>query len=754
MTTWATSGQPDRRAEWASMAACFAMISYQVRAKAVRDAFFLSQFEVTSLPYMVIVAALISIAAVLGAARVISRFTPARVVPAAFAASAVLHMFVWIYSDAHPRVAAVLVYLLSIGVGSILTSGFWSILNERFDTYNAKAIVGRVAGAGTLGGMISGLVAARMATMAPVPAMIPVLAAYQFICGVLLFTLNPPVVTEREPAEQPEASGLEVLRQTPYLKTLAALVILGTISAAMIDYAFKASALAEYGKGEHMLRFLALFYSATGILTFLVQTVLTKYVLTSLGTARTVATLPFAVTVGGVLALLSTGLWTTTVARGLETVFRGSLFRAGYEIFYMPMPLHEKRAAKGVIDVAFDRMGDAIGSGFVSLVIALGVTVVPPVVLTGAVLVALAGLYVASRLEGAYIDVLEHGMRDRASEVVAAAAASETLGLSMFGGSMSMGLSMVNPQPELSMTTVPGSHSVTHLPQPPSNTGHSTIISTDPVLQQIATLRYGQRNEIRHAIRNFDGRAELVPHLIQLLGRDDVSKVVIHALMPIAERHGGQLLDALLSETTDFSIRRRIPRILAHTPRQMVVDGLLLGLNDRRFEVRFQCGRTLAALAEQNRLLRFQPNEIFGYIQKEVAVSKPVWESHRLLDQEDAETSPMFDEFLRTRTSRGLQHIFALLSLVLPAEPLRLAFQGLHVDDPQLRGTALEYLSSVLPRETRERLWPLIEDRDPREMPKDNRSREQILDELMRADQTIYSRIEELRKRGGESAVS
>jgi len=52
----------------------------------------------------------------------------------------------------------------------------------------------------------------------------------------------------------------------------------------------------------------------------------------------------------------------------------------------------------------------------------------------------------------------------------------------------------------------------------------------------------------------------------------------------------------------------------------------------------------------------------------------------------------------------------------------------------------------VLPREIRDRLWPLIDDKDLKE-PLDDRSREQVLAELMRADQTIYLRIEELRKR-------
>ena len=747
MTTWAnTNNSPvNRQAAWAAMAACSVMIAYHVGAKAVRDAFFLSQFDVTSLPLMVIVASLLSIGAVLGSARAISRFSPARVIPAAFAASAAMHAAIWWTAGPHPQAAAVALYLVSIAVGSILTSGFWAMLNERFDPVTAKSVVGRVAGAGTLGGMVSGLVAERVAAQASLTAMLPVLALYQLICGLLLLKLAAPPLTSA-PRDQPEASGLEVVRQTPYLKTLAALVILGTISAAMIDYVFKSSALAEYGKGEQLLRFFALFYSVTGVLTFLVQTTLSRPLLANLGTARTVATLPFAVTVGGVVALLSTGLWTTTFARALETIFRGSLFRAGYEIFYMPMPVHEKRAAKGVIDVAFDRLGDAIGSGFVSLAILAGVTTLPALVLTTAVLVALAGLYVASRLEGAYINVLEHGMRDRAADVVAAAATPESLDLSMFGASMAMTSgSFDRLEPMGTAPAAAPNDAAVATPAPIVNVGG--LAAEDPLLQQIATLRFGDRRAVRQAAPAAAEQPEAIPHLIRLLGRDDVCQPVMRALMPVAERHAGQLLDALLSEHTEFAVRRRIPRVLLGTPRQIVADGLLLGLNDRRFEVRFQCGLALADMASRNRLLRFSPAEIFGHIQKEVAVSKPVWESHRLLDQpEDAEGSPIFDEFLRKRTSRGLQHIFGLLSLVLPPDPLKLALQGLNLEDAHLRGTALEYLSSVLPRETRERLWPLIDDRGT-PPPIDPRPREQVLAELMRADQTIYLRIEELRKR-------
>ena len=65
------------------------------------------------------------------------------------------------------------------------------------------------------------------------------------------------------------------------------------------------------------------------------------------------------------------GLWSVVAARGGESVFRGSLFRTGYEVFYTPVPPDEKRAAKSLIDVGFDRLGDALGGGLISLAILL-----------------------------------------------------------------------------------------------------------------------------------------------------------------------------------------------------------------------------------------------------------------------------------------------------------------------------------------------------------------------------------------------
>jgi hypothetical protein len=82
---------------------------------------------------------------------------------------------------------------------------------------------------------------------------------------------------------------------------------------------------------------------------------------------------------------------------------------------------------------------------------------------------------------------------------------------------------------------------------------------------------------------------------------------------------------------------------------------------------------------------------------------------------------------------------------VLPAEPLKIAFRGLHTSDQGLRGTALEYLEGVLPPAIRARLWPFLE--DPRPVRPPARPREEILADLLRSNRSIQLNLEALKQR-------
>jgi hypothetical protein len=229
---------------------------------------------------------------------------------------------------------------------------------------------------------------------------------------------------------------------------------------------------------------------------------------------------------------------------------------------------------------------------------------------------------------------------------------------------------------------------------------------------------------------------------------DDVMK----ALRTVVSERVGQFTDTLIDPNEPFAVRRRIARVLSVCDSQRAVEALSYGLDDARFEVRFQCGRSLVAIIEKSAGVRIDRERVFEVVRKEVTVSRSVWESRQLLDRlEDQPSASFLDEFVKTRAGRSLAHVFTLLSLVLPAEPLQIAFRGLHTDDQNLRGTALEYLEGVLPPDIRDRLWPFLEDSRPKAHVL--RPREEILEDLLRSNESIMLNLEELKRRGHEVDV-
>ena len=220
------------------------------------------------------------------------------------------------------------------------------------------------------------------------------------------------------------------------------------------------------------------------------------------------------------------------------------------------------------------------------------------------------------------------------------------------------------------------------------------------MLHQLSNLRSGNADLVRHTLKEVQELdALLVPQLIVLLAWDEVVPDVLKMLRGSVSRFGGQMIDALLDENSDFAIKRRIPRALAYSNDRFAVQGMLQALNDSRFEVRFQCARSLDVILQKHPEYKPDSATIFAIIERELSVGRGVWASRRLLDQRQSSDQLMFlDDVLQDRAQLAWEHIFSLLALILPREPLRIAFRALHTDDRQLHGLALEYLDSVLPK--------------------------------------------------------
>ena len=89
--------QDTRAAVVAATATSTVMIAYQMAAKATRDALFLSSFEVSALPAMIMVSAFLSVGLAFVAARAMTAVGPARLIPMLFAGSAILLLVEWVF---------------------------------------------------------------------------------------------------------------------------------------------------------------------------------------------------------------------------------------------------------------------------------------------------------------------------------------------------------------------------------------------------------------------------------------------------------------------------------------------------------------------------------------------------------------------------------------------------------------------------------------------------------------------------------
>jgi len=720
-----------------------------IAGKATRDALYLAHLDVTTLPAMVIVTAVVSILLVIASSRSLRSITPGAFVPAAFLFSAAWLIGSWLLLGTAPRLAAQLVYLQISGLGPMLGSGFWLIATERFDPHTARLNFGRIAGIGTITGLVAALVTERIGATIGIDEMLPLLAALNVMCAWQVRRLaGPKAMTMHDKAMEvaPDLaatsprSGLRVLTGAPYLRNLAALVLLGTVAAAFIDYVFKVQAVAVFGKGDQLLQFFALYYAGVSLLAFVVQSASAPLVLERLGLAVTTATPSLALVVGGIGALVFPGMGGVLAARAGESTLRSSLFKTGYEIFFTPIASHDKRAAKSIIDVGFDRLGDAVGGGLIQLLLFLP-SASQYVALMGAAIVCSAiAVAVAQRLSRGYIHTLERSLLDRAVE----------LELSDVGDITTRTVMMRTiraPRPNLPKPSVE-SRTPNDTRSPNDTTTRIPTPVNDPELREIVALRSRNRDAVLQVLRVEEGLpAALIPHVIPLLAWDPVAEDAVRALRKVAEERVGELVDALLDPNQPFASRRRLARVFSVCVSQRAVDGVLLGLEDLRFEVRFQCGRSLASILEKNPRIRIDKERVFDVVRREVAVGRPVWESHRLLDTVEADARSFVDEFLKDRAGQSLAHVFTLLSLVLPTAPLQIAYRGIHTDDSGLRGTALEYLEGVLPPDIRDRLWPFLSDR-PRKQ-SDSRARDEILADLLRSNESIMLNLEELRRRTG-----
>ena len=633
-----------------------ALIAQQVASNAVRDALFLTWFPVTSLPYAMVAAAVLAIPAAESSGRLLTRFGPARVVPFILGVSSVLFLIEWNLLGGQPRVASGLVYVHASVLGAIGISAFWSLLNERFDPHSAKALMARVAAAGAFGGLAGGVGAERVTALMSLGGLVILLGLSGTVCvaGSVFIGRGMPARRARAELQEEKRSGWAEIRRVPLLRDLALVVALAAALAALTDYLLKVEVVSWFGKGEPLVRFFGLFYAGTGLAAFLLQAMLGRAILARIGLGGSVASHPLLVGAAGVLGFIAPAPWRAILPRGLDVTLRASIFRAGYELFYTPLAEPSKRAAKSAVDVSADCLGKGAGAALIVLLTFLDPLSTFVAVNIASVLAAAAELTVARRLRARYVSALEGGLKRQAEDLDPAAPRFDfTVAASLVG---------------LDAASI--RRAIDDVSERKGDTIHD-----DPVVAAIASLRSGDRSRILQVLGAPPTDALLVGALVPLLANKELLKQVVKALTAFGPRAAGQLVDALLDPATTDIVRRRLPLVLKSCASSLARDGLVQALAASSPEVRVRCGRALLALTDAHPELASSPPAILEAVERELKLK-----GDRVGD----------DDAVR-------EHVFNLLALVLEREPVLIASRAFDSGDMYVRGTALEYLETVLP---------------------------------------------------------
>jgi hypothetical protein len=510
--------------------------------------------------------------------------------------------------------------------------------------------------------------------------MVLALAVSNGIAALFVSAIAGPERNDRV-ADAGPMEGVRLLRQMPYLRSLAALVALTGAAAALCDYAFKSMVAVRYDRGESMAGFFALFYGLSSLATFVVQAGFARRALQRLGLAGTIVALPVGVALGSLLGVLVTRVATVVALRAVEVALSHSLFRSAYELFYTPLRPEKKRPTKTIIDVAFDRLGDASGSGIVLVLLALAPERPLALVLGAAAAISVSAVWVSRRLHGGYVQALSEAVKASAVSLAPEDAMDATTKLTMSQLSV---LGLTRPM------SLPA-------PTPP-----------DPVLARVADLTSGELARSLKALAP-PLPPRLVAFALPLLARPELQRPAFHAIRSALPRAAGQLADALLDPTTPEAVRVRLPALLSAAGDQRAADALVEGLDDPHFAVRSRCERVLRRMVAHDPDLLLSPRRLT-----------------RAAERELERIAAAVDD--REERERSLAHLFAVMALAFGEPPLRLAWTVLDIGDERLRGTALEYVENVVPDGLRRRLWPFVDDRRPKKPPP--RDKQLIVDEL------------------------
>jgi AAA family ATP:ADP antiporter len=250
----------------------------------------------------------------------------------------------------------------------------WSFANSLFDTRQAKRLFGLIGSGASLGAITGGVLARFL--VEPVGGTINLMLVLAILllaaAGIVMIAKSriPRVGQARRAGSGPRRFS-ETWREiafSPYLRLIAGLVFVAAIATQWTAFQLNVVALERFGNDlDSLTRFFGTFNFVLGIVSFLLQLLVTGRLLRTYGVASTILALPLALATGNALILLVPVFWSVLLTNGFDQGLRFSVDKATYELMYLPIAPVTRASIKNAIDIVVNRVADGVGAVLLGL---------------------------------------------------------------------------------------------------------------------------------------------------------------------------------------------------------------------------------------------------------------------------------------------------------------------------------------------------------------------------------------------------
>lgn len=736
----------------------FLIIASYAMARVTRASLFLDRFKTIQLPY-----GDIAVAAVVGFIVAfyirIGRKTNLRNLQIGalilFALSFVgfwwdLHTYRWIWLS-----PALYIWVGIFGV--LAPMQVWTMANFVWTTREAKRLFGVLGSGGIVGGIVGGFITKQMAGRFGTEAILLLISV--FLLGaaalVVLIWKQRPSTEENSNAEAGRQGILEsffIVRQSRHLQAIAGLICLSSIVTTIASWQLTAIAKEALVEKDMLTAFLGGFLQYSGMLSLLVQLLITPKLLRHFGVGAALLILPLSLAGGSAAVAISGALWAATLLKGGDQVFRYSIDTSALQLLYLPVPANIKLQVKSFIDTVIWRLGDGL-AGFTLLLFANRLQFTPRQI-SWVNFVFLAGWIAAALIaRHQYVVTLnENIQRVRIQPERVPITSLDQLTANVFAEKLNSSdvNEVIYALDLFEMAQQVNSHSaVRNLLEHPSPHVRTKAISIlnisgdrsvrDDVARLIADnslevrteallylSRHDERDPLAHVeeVRNFGdfsirsatvsflmrpGEAQnlvasrmILDGMIADLGSADLVSEAARALALLGDLAVDALRDHLQDGSVPLPIRIQIPPLLLRIGTPDAARALAENLVQAEPELRSKVVSALNKLCEFQHNLKLDRQMIESAM---VAEMMGHYRSYQILGISNGAV----DESLKRAMSEELERIFRLMKLLFPTLDLQNAYLGIQSHDPVTHANALEFLDNTLSPTLRSRLVPLID---------------------------------------------